>query len=164
MFFIEWWLVTRFAVLVALLFACFTGWWLVRNRRKSVRIATILLSSPVAILTGLFLALQCLALGCLSYSAPVYSPDHSQAVRVRTDDEGATGGNSQVELFWNRGLSSKDVYQGGWKSVDVKDLEWEDSSTLNITHDTTMRLCESSGRVQVNCVERGVQSAPGGHK
>jgi len=154
MVFVEWWLVKRFTVLIALLIVSCAGWWLVRNRRKSIRVAVIILSSPVAVLAGLFLALQLMALGCLSYSSPVYSPDRSQAVRVRTDDEGATGGNSHVELFWNHGLSSKEVYWGGWKSVDVKDLKWENNSTLSLRHDSPMYLCESPLRVKVICVER----------
>jgi hypothetical protein len=154
MVFIEWWLVQRFAVMIAVLIASCCGWWLVRNRRKSIRVAVIILSSPVAILTGLFLALQVSALGCLTYSTAVYSPDHSTAARVRTDDEGATGGNSQVELFWNHGLSSKDVYLGGWKSVDVKDLKWESNSTLVVQHDLPMYACESSPGIRVTCLER----------
>jgi hypothetical protein len=84
MVFIEWWLVKRFTVLIALLIVSCAGWWFVRNGRKSIRVAVIILSSPVAVLAGLFLALQFMALGCLSYSSPVYSPDRSQAVRVRT--------------------------------------------------------------------------------
>ena len=139
--------------ILLLIASCF-GWWLVRNKRRSIRLLVIILSSPVAILAGLFLALQFLALGCRSYSSPVYSPDHSQAVRVRTDDEGATGGSSQVELFWNHGFSSEDVYSGGWKSVDVKNVEWEINSTLKLTHYSTMYLCEISRRVKVSCQQR----------
>jgi hypothetical protein len=154
MLFIEWWLVKRFAVLIALLIASCAAWWVVRNRHKSIRVAVTILSSPVAVLAGLFLALQLLALGCLSYSSPVYSPDRTQEVRVRTDDEGATGANSHVELFWNHGFSSKDVYWGGWKSVDLKDLKWESNSMLDLRHDSPMYVCESSRRVKVNCLER----------
>ena len=136
-------------------------WWVVRNRHKAIRVAVIILSSPVAVLAGLFLALQLLALGCLSYSSPVYSPDRSQAVRIRTDDEGATGGNSHVELFWNHGFSSKEVYSGGWKSVDVKDLKWESNSMLDLRHDSPMYVCESSRSVKVNCLERSSQAGTG---
>jgi hypothetical protein len=160
MVFIEWWLVERFAVLIALLLASCAGWWLVRNRRKSIRVAIIILSSPVAILSGLFLSLQVLAVGCLSYSPPVYSPDRSQAVRVRTDDEGATGGNSHVELFWNHGLSSQEVYWGSWKSVDVKDLTWESNTTLKVTHYPREYACKSSRAVTVSCLERPYPDVP----
>ena len=160
MLFIEWWLVQRFTLLIALLVASCTGWWLVRNKRKSIRVAVVIMSSPIAVLAGLFLALQFLALGCLSYSSPVYSPDHSQAVRVRTDDEGATGGNSHVDLFWNHGFSSKEVYWGGWKSVHVKDLKWESNSTLELWHDSPIYLCESSRRVQVKCFGTPTRNCP----
>ena len=160
MVFIEWWLIERFTVLIALLIVSCAGWWLVRNRRKSIRVAVIILSSPVAVLVGLFLALQFMALGCLSYSSPVYSPDGSQAVRVRTDDEGATGGNSHVELFWNHGFRSKEVYWGGWKSVDVKDLKWESNSTFDLWHDAPMYMCEGSRKVKVTCLERPSPPVP----
>ncbi len=154
MLFVEWWLVKRFAILIVILIASCASWWLVRNRRKSICIAVMILSSPVAVLAALFLALQFLALGCLSYSSPVYSPDHSQAARVRTDDEGATGGNSHVELFWNHGFSSMDVYSGGWKSVEVRDLQWESNSAFVLQHYLPVYLCESSPTVKVTCLER----------
>jgi len=154
MLFIEWWLVKRFAVLIALFLASCAGWWLVRNRRKSIRVAVVVLSSPVAVLSGLLLALQFLAVGCLSHSPPVYSPDRSQAARVRTDDEGATGGNSRVEIFWNHGFSSQEVYWGSWKSVDVKDLRWENNGSLNVMHFPHMYACQGSRSVKVICPER----------
>jgi hypothetical protein len=160
MLFIEWWLVGRFAILIAVIIATCASWWLIRNRRKSIRVAVIILSSPVAVLAALFLALQYSALGCLSYSSPLYSPDKRQAVRVRTSDGGATGGESSVELFWNHGFSSKDVYWGEWKSVDIKDLKWENDSTLDVRHGLPMYFCGSSPRVKVNCLERPVLSAP----
>jgi hypothetical protein len=146
--------VKRFAILIVLLVASCTGWWLVRNRRKSTRVAVIVLSSPVTVLAGLFWALQLMALGCLSYSSPVYSPDRSQAARVRTDDEGATGGNSHVDLFWNHGFSSKEMYWGAWRSVDAKDLKWQSNSTLEVRHDPPVYLCESSRTVKVSCLQR----------
>jgi hypothetical protein len=114
MLFIEWWLVKPFAVLIALSIASCAAWWVVRNRHKSIRVAVMILSSPVAVLAGLFLALQLLALGCLSYSSPVYSPDRSQAVRVRTDDEGATENGGRVTDGQCVGEKLLDYWGRGW--------------------------------------------------
>lgn len=164
MFFIEWWLVERFAMLAALLIASGVGIWLVRRKRKWIRVAAITLASPVGLLSGLFLALQFMAIGCLSYSSPVYSPDRSRAARIRTDDEGATGGNSSVEVFWNHGFSSQDVYWGQWKSVGPNDLRWKNNSMLNVTHDSPMYRCDSTRRIQVNCVERAGSPTDAGNR
>ena len=154
MLFIEWWLVKRFTVLIALLLVSCAGMWFVRKKRNPLRLVTMILGSPVAVLAGLFLGLQFLALGCLSYSSALYSPDHTHAVRVRTDDEGATGGNSHVEMFWNHGFSSQDVYWGQWKSVGIYDLQWENNSTLDVRHDSPMYVCESTPKVKVQCLDR----------
>jgi hypothetical protein len=156
--FIEWWVVRRFAILLALLVVSCAAIWFVRKRRRSLRIAIAIVGSPIAVLASLFLALQVLALGCLSYSNPVFSPDHSQAARVRTDDEGALGGNSSVELFSKHGLSATEVYWGRWTSVDVKDVRWVSDTDLDIVHDGPMYYCQSSSSVKVHCRQRA--SAP----
>jgi hypothetical protein len=154
MLFIEWWLVERIAILSAIPALFFVAIWLVRKRTRPWRIMTMILGSPLAVLAGLFLALQLTAIGCLSYSSPLYSPDHLKAVRIRTDDEGATGGNTHVELFSKHGFSSMEVYSGQWKSVDVQDIRWLSNSELVITHDSPMYSCEGSPTVVVRCIDR----------
>jgi hypothetical protein len=158
MLFVEWWLLTRFAVLGGLLILSCAAFWFVRGRHRWIRIAVGILGSPIFILASLSLALQLMAVGCLSYSSPVYSPDCLHAARVRTDDEGATGGNSHVELFWNYGFSSQEVYSGGFQSVSVADLVWDSNSTLEVRHDSPMYMCEGSQKVRVKCVQRNPSS------
>jgi hypothetical protein len=154
MFFIEWWVVRRFAILLALLAVSCVAIWLVRKQRRSLRIATAVLGSPIAVLATLFLGLQALAVGCLSYSEPVYSPDHRQAARVRTDDEGAIGGNSHVELFSKHGFSSTEVYWGEWRSVNAEDIRWLSDTELEIMHDGRMYECQSFSTVKVHCTPK----------
>jgi hypothetical protein len=154
MVFIEWWLVCRFAILFGVLILACISIWLVRRRRRLVRIVVAVIGSPIAVLAALLLGLQALPLGCLSYSAPIYTPDHTKAARVRTDDEGATGGNSQVEIFWNHGFSAEDVYWGEWRSVDGPDIRWISNNSVEIIHDDPMYDCHSTPNIAVRCIPR----------
>jgi hypothetical protein len=87
---------------------------------------------------------------------PLYSPGHDKLVRVTTDDEGAVGGHSQVELLTHHGFASSYVYMGYWKSVDIKDVHWIDDSHVKILYDSSSpeHDCESTPAVKVDCGTR----------
>ena len=119
-----------------------------------MRLFAWLFAYPFALLTGLLLILQVMAVGCLSYSPPLYSPDHLKAARIRTDDEGGLGGNTHVELFSNHGLSSTEVYWGGWLSVGLQDIRWLGNTELEIKHDGPVESCTDAPTVKVRCVAK----------
>jgi hypothetical protein len=104
MFFLSLRVFKAFAITISFFAAACIAIWLVRKRRNLLRIPVILLSSPIAIFAALFAGLQVLALGCETYSVPLYSPNRDKLLRVTTDDEGALGGNSQVELLTHHGF------------------------------------------------------------
>jgi hypothetical protein len=160
MLFIEWWIVGRLLLLLTAMIAACLAIWVVRGRTKWLRWTTVIFGYPVIVFAVLFFALQVLASGCQSYSSPVYSPDRSQAVRIRTDDEGAMGGNSTVELFSEHGLHSKDVYWGEWRSVDVSGLHWTTNSKLEVRYEGPMYTCESTKAVTVRCIDQQPSIAP----
>ena len=158
MLFIEWWIVRRFIILIMAIALCSGFIWAVRKKRKWIRIPVTLLGSPIVILAALALGLQVLALGCLTYSAPVYSPNHEEAARVRTDDEGATGGNSHVDVFRHHGLVSQEVFWGQWKSVGPEDIHWISDSELEIRQDGPAYSCEGMPSIKVTCITKPLSS------
>ncbi len=122
--------------------------------RVIVRIA----ASGSALLGLLVTLLLWAGSGCSGHSAPIYSPSRSMAVRIENLDEGATGGSTQVELYWAHGLRSKTVYSGEWASVEPSDIHWEGNSRLTIqirdaSSDYSSR-CASAGGVKVECSPR----------
>jgi hypothetical protein len=54
------------------------------------------------------------------------------AVQIDNADEGATGGETSVELFWAHGLGQKTVFEGPLGSVEAADIQWEGDSKLSI--------------------------------
>jgi len=154
MLFVEWWAVERFAGLTILSIGPCVAIWLLRKKRKTFKVTAALLGAPIVLLAGLLIADQFLPLGSTDHSAPLYSPDHEKAVRVRTNDDGALGGDTQVELFSHHGFSSTDVYEGGWKSLEMKNVRWIDNQQLEITYDGIIYRCSSTRAVAVHCIQR----------
>jgi hypothetical protein len=154
MIFFNWEIIGVYAVLLAILLASGGVIRAARKWRKSLRVTATILSWPFAVLAILLLGLEFLVSGCETNAPPMYSPDHLKAARVETDDEGATGGNSQVVIFSNHGFTSAEVYWGEWKSVDAQDINWISNSELQITHDEPMYVCKSTSTVVVRCVGR----------
>jgi hypothetical protein len=129
--------------------------WSVRRKRWPVRIPVRLLSVPIGLAAALFLVLMWVGSGCVSYSTPIYSPDGEKAARIQTDDEGATGGNSSVEVFEAHGWDEENVYWGDWRSIEPDGVHWIDNSHLRIEYDNVREYhCDSSRRVVVECVPR----------
>jgi hypothetical protein len=154
MIFIEWWIVRRVCYALLLIACATAAFWSVRKKRWPIRLPVRILSAPATLLAVLFLLLQWKAAGCISYSSAVYSPDHRMAARIRTDDEGATGGNSTVELFDVHGLLQYDVYWGSWNSVEPGWVRWIDATHLRIEYDGTSYFCKSTRKVKVECRSR----------
>jgi len=155
MFFIEWWLVRRIVTEVLMFAGAVALFVSVRNKRWPLRIPVRVFSLPLMLIGLLLLCLQWMAMGCISYSHPVYSPNHRMAARVRDGDGGATGGESTVELFDSHGLHQEDVYSGGWKSVEERDIHWTDNTHLIIEYDNVSEhKCEKSSRITLECRPR----------
>lgn len=154
MVFIEWWIIQRFLFIVLATAIALFAFWKVEKRSLPAKIAVRVLSTPVVILGILVLPLQWSALGGLSYSAPVFSPDRSRAARIRTADYGATGGESAVELFSLHGFRSDDVFYGAWKSVDLADLHWTGNSSLTIVYRGELESCAGTRSVRVTCTRK----------
>ncbi|HEY2858118.1 MAG TPA: hypothetical protein VGJ21_06860 [Terracidiphilus sp.] len=103
----------------------------------------------------MFLLLMWVGSGCVSFSPPIYSPDHQKAARVETDDEGATGGNTTVELFESHCWREQAVYSGGWRSVEPDGIHWLDNSHLRIEYNNTSdHQCDPSPRIVIECAPR----------
>jgi len=154
MIFFNWWVIGLYTVLIAILLASGGVIRAARKWRKSLRVTAKVLTWPIAVLTALLLGIELLVPGCVTTSPPVFSPDRSKAARVRTADEGATGGDSSVEIFSNHGFSYTQVYWGEWESVRDQDLRWVSNSELQITHAEPMYQCKSTSTVTVRCVAR----------
>ena len=141
MVFINWWTVGE--IILALLMIA-TGVFGFRKARRLhqpfARFGVRLVSVPLAGVGTLF-ALLLLSLtiltrmwGCEKDSAPIYSPSGDLAARVENSDEGATGGETYVVLYWAHGLRTKTVYFGPSASVEPKDVRWVSDSTLAIQY------------------------------
>ncbi len=156
MFFLSCRIFEVFAITIIVLATACVAIRLVRKRRNLLRIPVILVSSPIALVAALFLGLQVLTPGCETYSVPLYSPKHDKLVRVTTDDEGALGGNSQVELLTYHGISSTYIYVGDWKTVDIKDVRWIDDRHISILYDASpeTHFCTSTASVRVDCATK----------
>lgn len=156
MFFFTLRVVAVFAVAIAILGLACAVIWSIRKRRNVLRVPVIILSSPIAVLALLFIGLSVLSLGCQSYSVPLYSPSHNKLVRVSTNDGGPLGGDSEVELLTHHGFSSKYIYRGGWKSVDIaKDVRWLDDDHIAIQYEPyEFHDCTSTKTVSVRCSEK----------
>lgn len=142
-----------FAIPFAILLIACGSVWIVRKRRNLIRIPAIVFGSPVALIAALFVGLQFLTLGCESNSAPIYSPDHQQMLRVSDWDAGATGGGSSVELLTHFGFISNFIYNGDWKSVAIADVRWNDNSHVEIHYVPNRYFrCSSTLKVHVECV------------
>lgn len=162
MLFFNWWIVGE--MILALLIAA-VGVFGLRKARKLrqrfVRFGVRLVSLPLAgigtlsVLLLLSMTILTRMMGCEKDSAPIYSPSGSLAARVENSDEGATGGETCVVLYWAHGLRTKTVYFGPFASVEPKDIRWVSDSVLAIQYAYTVSgdgyYCKSSPNVSVTC-------------
>lgn len=159
MLFVDWSALRFFAALVFIIGLAIWVTRLAVRKRPVVQWLTMLVSIPLGGFATLLLSLMLLSQlsGCVTYGAPVFSPDHRYAARIRTHDEGATGGGSGVVLYGDHGFSTAYVFDGGWLSVRNEDLRWTSSRDLEvhyshwITYDEE-RTCRSLGGVHVHCI------------
>lgn len=157
MLFIEWWLIWRFIAGVLITLLAVFAFWAVEKRRLALQLPIRILSIPVAASGSLFALLTWGVSGCLSYSTPIYSPNHRNVARIRTDDEGATGGNTSVEIISFHGLKNEDVFWGSWRSVEPADIRWVGDSELAITYDGNLYSCSGTHAIKVTCQPKPVQ-------
>jgi hypothetical protein len=160
MIFFNWGIIGFYAVLLAILLASGGVIRAARKWRRSLRVTATILSWPFAVLAILLLGLELLTSGCETDSPPIYSPDHRKAAVIHTDDYGATGGDTFVEVFSHHGFSSTQVYWGEWESVRTEDIHWAGDRELVITHDEPMYQCGSTATATVRCERRPQATAP----
>jgi hypothetical protein len=157
MLFIEWGLIGRVCLCLAVVAATVLVFWLARKRLLVPQALHGLLRSltwPLAVFALLFVATNLLAMGCQTYTAPLYSPDHKMAVRVRSADEGWLGEWSHVELFRDHGLRHVLIFRGPWQSVDASSLRWINNSMLEIDYQDNVFRCGHAWGISVHCVAR----------
>lgn len=138
MFFVDWWFVIVITIGLVLVAASIYGMtYAEKLKRRSARIAIWLASFPVGALASLVVLLLVAGRGCvISHSTPIYSPSGRIAARIEDADEGATGGETSVELFWAHGFREQTVYSGEWKTVRQSDIQWNGDTDLVIHYST----------------------------
>jgi len=157
MLFIEWGLIGRLCLCLAVVATTLLVFWLARRRVQLSEARHGLLHSlswPVAVLAILFVALNLVAIGCQTYTAPVYSPDHKMAIRVRSADEGWLGEWSHVELFRSHGFEQALIFRGPWQSVDASSLRWVNDTQIEIDYQDNVFRCGHAWGISVHCVHR----------
>lgn len=158
MFFMEWFRFGAIAIGLALLAGCISGFAYSRKlRNKAMRIAIRVISVPIGAIASLAVLLFIAGSGCVSHSAPIYSPSGRLAARIDDADEGATGGETSVELFWAHGFRNQTIYEGEWKSVQQSDIHWNSDTDLVIHYSTAYNPdshCYSVDIAKVSCSPR----------
>ncbi len=151
--FIEWRLVRRFCF--GLLMVTVAVWFgLVKAKPRPVRVAARILSVPVGALGALWALLTWGVSGCQTYSHPIFAPSGRLAARIWTDDEGAAGGHTSVELFSAHGFNTNRVYWGSWKSVLPEDVHWASPSELTISYKGKIYFRTDAQAIQVRCLAK----------
>ena len=162
MMFFDWWIVGEIVLALLMIAAGVFGFRKARKlHQRFARFGLRLVSLPLAGVGTLF-ALLLISItifskmwGCEKDSAPIYSPSGDLAARVENTDEGATGGETYVVLYWEHGLRLETVYYGPWASVEPKDIRWVSDSELAIHYAYAVSgdgyYCKSSRNVSVIC-------------
>ena len=161
MLFVNWWLVGETTLAVLMIAAGAIGFRKVKKLPLSItRFGVRLVCVPIAatgILLGLLLLVTRLS-GCESVSSPIYSPSRRVAARVYDYDEGATGGGTQVKLFWAQGLRQANVFAGPWKAVEPQDVYWISDSELMLSYradaPSDQYACKGTSAVHLVCVPK----------
>lgn len=158
MFFVDWWFVFAIAIGLVLVAASVCGLAYAKKLKSlTARIAIRLISIPVGAIASLALLLIVAGSGCVSHSIPIYSPSGKMAARVEDSDEGATGGEASVELFWAHGFREQTVYFGEWKSVERPDIQWVSDKSLVIHYSAEYNpdsKCYPAVVTNVSCLPR----------
>jgi hypothetical protein len=153
------WVYDEAVYLTLLLVAAFAIWAFrtLKKQRKFVRI-------PLRILAVALISLDCLvfclvlffqSLTSTSRTEMVYSPDSRKAAQVTDFDYGATGGDTDVDLYSYWGIKKENIVMGTWKVVERKEVRWLSDRELLITYDGRfgqMPHCENAGSVVVKCI------------
>lgn len=155
MLFVEWRPIVLGGAIVLMGTMSILGFWIARGKRWSIRVpvwfVSILLTVPGA--SGVLFLL--VFPNPVSYSAPVYSPDHKMAARVRIYDASGFGGaDNTVELFAAHGFERQDVFFGEYGSIDIRDVRWQSNSELEVGYHGTRYTCTNAFSVRVRCVPR----------
>lgn len=158
MIFMNYRLIMIFIVCAALLTSGIWGLLKLKHRKYVLawlpaRLAAIGL---IAVSSLLMLLFGCGMLVTTS-SKPFCSPDRSHAIRITDHDEGATGGGTTVDVFWDGGLHSMMIFNGGWKQVEAKDVRWVSNSKIIISYSLPApeykpELCQGFAEIEVTCL------------
>jgi hypothetical protein len=159
MLLIDWWFFVALTVGAIIVFTSIYGFRLTKKiANRPLRFAVRLICVPLGAITSLLMLLLTAASGSVSHSPPIYSPSGNLAARIENADEGATGGSTSVELYWAHGFEKKDVYLGGWKSVEPSDIQWVGNTELTIRYASGYNAdtlhCTSTASVKVSCIPK----------
>jgi hypothetical protein len=134
--------------------------WAFRNVRAKrlwiqtlVRTISVISLIPIALATLWFLWLDS---GKATRYAPIYSPDHSRAIRIShyEDPYGDSGGPTSVDLYSSFGLYSKRIFEGpDMQTSEIKDVRWISDSEVLIKLQDVERVagCSDAIGVKVRC-------------
>lgn len=132
------------------------GIWLfrtVRTKRAIIRISVRTLSVVLIALNSLAVCI----IGCgallTTISAPIYSPDRGHALRVEDHDEGAVGGETNVDLYSKFGMHQDTIFSSEWRSAEPKDISWLNDHEILIQYHAPVlpNTCASAQNVTVHC-------------
>lgn len=149
---IEWWLVERLTVGLAIIAVATTSFWLVRKKGSWLPIQIL---SVLAVTCGLLSIAFVWWAATTShiYSPPVCSPNGKMSARIDDYSAGGFGGSyNSVELFRNHGFRSEVVFYGD--KVKTGDILWKSDSELNILYEGPLATCTNTALVTVRCIAR----------
>jgi hypothetical protein len=135
-----------------------------KGRRTAVRLPLQAGASLFAFSSAVLL----FAVGCVELttseecSDPIYSPDRTHAVVVRSWDAGPIGGNATyLDLYSYGGVREEDIGGGDFESIVASDIKWKSNEELTITYDGSYGIkpiCESTATIRVTCAPRSDRS------
>lgn len=145
-----------FLLALLLMVVAVSGWFFYTVRGKRVFIRVPVRVASVVIVAVSFAVLAFLGWGVIvtrKISAPMYSPGRSHSIRVEDHDEGAVGGETNVDLYSSFGLHKDTVFSSEWKSTEPKDIRWVNDHEVLIQYHAPVQpmTCVGAQDVVVHC-------------
>jgi hypothetical protein len=127
-----------------------------RSSRYMIKVPTQFLSALTVVASGLLLCM----FGCASafnvttHSIPIYSPDHSRALRITDVDSGALGGYTFITLYSYHGLVGRTIFAGDWRATEPRAVQWITNSQVAVRYDASYihpPRCNWASGVSISC-------------
>ena len=157
MIFLDYSEILPYAILFGIVIAAVWAFRAVSAKRLWIQILVRAFSIVLLMVATYFaLLLHWFGPGKATRSAPIYSPDHSRAIRIThyEDQNGDTNGFTSVDLYSNFGLYSKAILlEEDSLLSEIKDVRWlSDSEVLINVQDVEREAgCKDAVGVKVRC-------------